>query len=258
MLIHFIGAGNVAGHLALALQAAGHRVGYIYSRQLANAVALAERVTEARAVESLNLSQVEPGLFLLAVPDDALPQVATDLQVPAGSLLAHVSGSLPLTALPEKPSVQRGVFYPLQTFSRQRALDLRTVPFCIEGETEAVAETLVQLARTLSDSVQVVSSGKRRTLHVAAVFASNFTNHLLAQSSRLTAAEELDFNLLHPLVTETFAKALAASDPATVQTGPARRHDTRTITAHLEYLAPNPELQQLYRLLSESIGRLYP
>ena len=143
--------------------------------------------------------------------------------------------------------------YPLQTFNRERVVDFAQVPIFVEGKTAAELEELTRVARSISKSVEPLTSKKRMLLHVAAVFACNFANHLLATSAQLLHESRLNFEVLKPLIRETFEKAQAADSPAEVQTGPAVRGDVSTVQKHLGALARHPQQQQLYRLLSESI-----
>jgi predicted short-subunit dehydrogenase-like oxidoreductase (DUF2520 family) len=130
---------------------------------------------------------------------------------------------------------------------------LNEVPFCIESQDEDAEQALVKLAQQLSNTVYLVNSEERKTLHVAAVFACNFTNHLLALAKEMVEEEDLEFDLLKPLIKETFRKALAAEHPALVQTGPAIRNDEITIAQHLDHLLPNKDLRNIYQVMTESI-----
>ena len=242
--IVLIGAGNVASHLGPALHAAGHRIAHVYSHTLANAEALANTVS-ATASNSLDQLPNTADLYLIAVKDDALPAVAAQLSL-GNQLVAHTSGTKPLSVL-EGVSSNIGVFYPLQTFSKAKTVDLSSVPFLIEG-----SETLETLARQLSNTVQRINSGQRKQLHVAAVFACNFTNHLYAIADALLAENNLSLDLLRPLIKET-AEKIEQATPRDMQTGPAIRHDQNVLQEHASLLAQHPEWQQLYQLLSSSI-----
>lgn len=249
--ITFIGAGNVAWHLAQALEDAGHTIAEVYSRNMAQAQALARQLYDVRPVDSLDFAGSRAETFILAVPDGAGLAVLKDTVLPPGAAICHTSGTLPLSLL--DGFANRGVFYPLQTFSKNRPLNVGRVPFCIEANSRPTEEKLVALAQSISRTVYLVSSQERKVLHVGAVFACNFTNHLLAVAKDLVEAENLEFDLLKPLIEETFAKALAAASPAGVQTGPAVRGDEQTIQSHLKHLSDKPLQQKIYRLLTESI-----
>ncbi|MFD2935748.1 Rossmann-like and DUF2520 domain-containing protein [Spirosoma flavum] len=264
MEISFIGAGNLAWHLAPALENAGHHINEVYSRQLQHARQLVSNLYDAHTHSELNFADSPSRLFILSVPDDALESVCSQLVLPENAVVVHTSGARSLQSLERWMSVYSdvpvrvGVFYPLQTFTQGQSFMLfDEVPICIEAVDGVTEDALVQLGQEISDIVYIITSEERRTLHVAAVFACNFTNHLLTLAHDLATQDGLDFDLLRPLITETFRKGLAASDPATVQTGPARRGDMTTIETHLTYLSNQPKLSEIYLLLTESIRRQY-
>ena len=252
MRIGLLGAGRVASLLAPALAAAGHQVVFVWSRTAAAAEALAARLPGARAFTALPIPLPPADVYLLAVPDAAVAPLLAAAAWPEGTLVAHLAGALPLAVFDHRPAVRGGVFYPLQTFSPGRAIDWPTVPLCIEA-TEATAEAaLLELAGSLSRHVRRLDSAQRLKLHVAAVFANNFTNHLLGIADALLAEAALPPELLAPLVRETVDKALA-NPPFTVQTGPAVRRDAPTLATHQAALAVHPAWQALYQQLTTSI-----
>lgn len=252
MNIAIVGAGNVAWHLAQALQTAGHAITLVYSRTLAHATELAQQLSDATPTQGLDFTTIAADVILIAVPDDAVKTIVQQLKVNPGTIVAHTSGALPLTVLESLPHAATGVFYPLQTFSKHTPVNVQQVPLLIEGDSEETTTSLEQLAQTISGHVVRVSSEKRKQLHLAAVFACNFTNHLLGISHELLQDAQLPVNLLQPLIQETITKA-AAHHPFTVQTGPAIRHDLQVIEAHLQLLQGKPALQQVYRLLTQCI-----
>ena len=249
-----VGAGRLASQLAPALARAGCPVTAVWSRSAAAATALAGRLPAARATTSLHFADLPPGaLLLLAVPDDAIAPVAARLRVAPHVTVAHTSGSVSLEVLRDlHPSA--GVFYPVQTFSAGRTADWQHVPLLVEGSDARTGAQLATLARRLSHHVHAVDSARRRQLHLAAVFAGNFTNHLLTVAETLCQTAALDFAWLQPLVRETIDKALTLG-PAAAQTGPARRRDADVLAAHAAMLAPRPDLQSLYQLISDGIAR---
>jgi predicted short-subunit dehydrogenase-like oxidoreductase (DUF2520 family) len=250
--VSLIGSGNVAWHLSQALEKAGHQVREIYSRTPEHAERLAEKLYDAQVVTSLDFSESESTVFLLCISDDAIGRVADQIILPnEDAVICHTSGTQPLDVLAGRSHA--GVFYPLQTFTKNRRLDLATVPVCVEASNEPTQQVLVGIAQSISRTVYLVDSQERKMLHVSAVFACNFTNHLLALSKHLLAQEGLQFELLKPLVRETFEKALEVADPAAVQTGPAIREDYQVIHAHLDYLQHTPHWQALYKLITDSI-----
>ncbi|MES2730522.1 MAG: Rossmann-like and DUF2520 domain-containing protein [Bacteroidota bacterium] len=253
--IAFIGSGKVAWHLSQALENAGLPVVEVYSRQPANAQKLVNQLYDASIRTQPDFSDSAARLFFIAVSDDSMAIVASELILPPDSTVVHTSGTHALDDLQYAlaSDVQAGVFYPLQTFSSGRAVDFSIIPLCIEAYEPPTESLLIDIAQRISQTVYVVSSEERRILHIAAVFACNFTNHLLAISKRILDNENLEFALLKPLIEETIQKALQSNDPAEVQTGPAQRHDTQIIRKHLAYLQDTSETQTIYRTLTNSI-----
>jgi len=262
MRISFVGAGNVAWHLSQALEQAGHHIVEVYSRDARNARRLVNKLYDTQIAPDLDFSENPAELIILAMPDDALFHVCSNIILPDNCTVVHTSGTKTLTELDSLISIygdfpaKTGVFYPLQTFSKDVPIDFSDVPLCIEATDSPTEQLLIGLAQDISNVVYLMNSDERKILHVAAVFACNFTNHLLAISERLLSVENLEFSLLKPLIQETIRKALEASNPAIVQTGPARRGDRQTMEKHLEYLDKYPQWQGLYEVLSESIRKL--
>lgn len=252
MRITIIGSGNVATHLAAAFKNAGHVIVQVYSRDLQSASLLAYHV-RAEAIDNLNKINPETDLFVIAVKDDAIETVASAL-AKYQKLVVHTSGATDLQALLNHTK-NAGVFYPLQTFSKTKEMDFNTVPLCIEGADEQIISQLEELAKTITQSVYRINSAERKTLHLAAVFACNFPNYLYYLAQQLLAEHELPFDLLRPLILET-AQKVQDHLPIDVQTGPAIRNDEKTMAAHLQQLAEKPELQQLYKLLSQGIIKM--
>ncbi|MFD2784800.1 Rossmann-like and DUF2520 domain-containing protein [Hymenobacter rubripertinctus] len=246
-----LGAGRVAHHLGPALAAAGHAVVGVWSRTAVAAAALARHLPQARELTSLaDLPAAD--VYLLALPDAVVPQVLAAARVPAGSMVAHTAGALPLAVFAARPELRGGVFYPLQTFGPGRTIDWPTVPLCLEAADAAGLATLHALAESLSQDVREVDSARRLQLHVAAVWASNFPNHLLGIARELLEQAGLPWQLLHPLIRETVDKALT-QPPFEAQTGPAVRHDAATLARHAGALAAHPRWLALYGGLTASI-----
>lgn len=264
MEISFIGAGNLAWHLAPALENAGHHINEVYSRQLQHSRQLVSYLYDARTHSDLNFADSPSQLFILAVPDDKLEMVCSQLVLPENAILVHTSGSQSLQALQNWVTVysdipvQTGVFYALQTFTKgQPFMDFNEIPLCIEATDKETEQVLVRLGQEMSDIVYLITSAERQTLHLAAVFACNFTNHLLAIAHDLTTDNGLEFELLQPIIRETIRKGLAAENPADVQTGPARRSDLTTIERHLSQLQNQPRLAEVYQVITENIQQCY-
>jgi len=246
MRITIIGSGNVATHLVAAFKNAGHRIVQVYSRNMQNAALLAYHVG-AEAIDDLSHINIETDLFIISVNDDAIVSIAEGL-AKYGKLTIHTSGAVSLGALSAIIS-KAGVFYPLQTFNKNKEIDFFTVPPCIEGVDEGITGQLEQLAQTISNRVYRVNSEQRKALHLAAVFACNFPNYLYGASQQLLEKQQMDFEMLRPLILET-AQKVQEHLPAEVQTGPAIRNDENTMAAHLQMLNNEPALKSIYTVKS--------
>ncbi|HZY40189.1 MAG TPA: Rossmann-like and DUF2520 domain-containing protein [Mucilaginibacter sp.] len=249
MRITLIGSGNVATHLAAAFKNAGHRIVQVYSRDMQRAALLAYHVN-AEPISDLRHIDAETDLFIISVKDDAIAPVANHL-ANFKKLTVHTSGATDMESL-AAVIPQAGVFYPLQTFSKEKEIDFWSVPLCIEGVDEAVTSELEHLAQTISNRVYRINSNQRKTLHLAAVFACNFPNYLYDVARNLLAKNNMEFELLRPLILET-AQKVQDSLPADLQTGPAVREDELTMANHLQMLENEPQLKMIYELLSQGI-----
>lgn len=247
------GTGRLAEHLSVAIQRSGFNVEQVYGRNLSKATILAEKIG-AHAIDNLCDLNPETTLCILAISDDAIAELSEAIPVFKG-LLVHTSGFRGLEEIHPK-HIRRGVFYPLQTFTKGRATDFSEVPFFVEADKKEDAELLMHIASRMSKSVRISSFSERQFLHLAAVFVSNFSNSLYVTGKEILEQKGLDFSLLHPLILETAAKAVA-SDPFEGQTGPARRNDKGTIAKHLQMLHENPEVAAIYQLLTERILHQY-
>lgn len=243
-----LGSGNVASHLGKHLQLAGYRPVQVYSRKAEHAAELARKLA---CDYTNNLQQLKPAdWYICALSDDALPEVLKQIPTFPG-LWLHTSGSLGLDVF-EPYTENCGVLYPLQTFSKQRELDLKTVPFFIESFSSSLVKMIRIMAEKLSERVYELDSSKRRYLHLAAVFACNFSNHLYALAADLLQEQDLSFEWLLPLIDETAAKVHVTA-PREAQTGPALRMDHKIIDKHLAMLQAHPKRHEIYQLLSKSI-----
>jgi len=252
MRVTLVGSGNVATHLGAALKNAGHQIVQVWSRHLQNAALLAYHL-KAEPIDELNNIHAGTDLIVISVKDDAVETVASFITL-KNVLVVHTSGAVGIQVL-EKYFDSCGVFYSLQTFSKSREMDFRTVPLCIESTGKNSTAQLLELARTISNQVNYIDSAQRRVLHLAAVFACNFPNYLYSVSAGLLKGQQMDFELLKPLILETALKVQQFL-PSEVQTGPAIRGDQQTMAAHLELLKQHPKLQEIYRLLSQGIIKM--
>jgi len=253
MNIVCIGSGNVATHLAIAFKAVGAELVQIWSRDIRNGEILAA-LTKSTAVSDWNKLDRNADCYLIAVKDDAIPAVAERLKGLKG-IVVHTSGATAMDALAQT-GTGYGVLYPLQTFSKTKAVDLTKVPLCIEASDPATFEKLSAIAHLISPLVSLVNSEQRKVLHLAAVFACNFSNHLYALSHTILEHYQLKFELLKPLILET-AEKVQTSLPEEVQTGPAIRNDEETMKKHMALLREFPEMQEIYEMLSKSIKKKY-
>jgi predicted short-subunit dehydrogenase-like oxidoreductase (DUF2520 family) len=251
--IVLLGAGNVATQLGILLHDKGFPVVQVYNRTLSAAAILGKKL---HAAYTCDIKTIFPdaGIYLFALSDSALATVASELPVSKG-LWVHTAGSVPLDIFADYAD-RVGVLYPLQTFSKNRNLASLHFPFFIEANNPDDEDWLETIAYTLSNCVVRLSSEKRKYLHLAAVFACNFTNHLYALAAKLLEQQGLDWNLLLPLIRETASK-VESTPPLHVQTGPAVRKDNEVIDRQLELLKACPDMQELYRLLSNSIWKMY-
>jgi predicted short-subunit dehydrogenase-like oxidoreductase (DUF2520 family) len=250
--VTFIGSGNVAWHLAVALDNVGYAVREVYSRKRKNAAALAERLYQAKAVNELDFSESPSEIFLLCVSDDAIAEVLRELILPPDSILVHTSGSQPLSVLGNSITKNTGVFYPLQTFTKGRKLDFQDIPVFVESESAETEKRLLSMAKTLTRKVLRISSTERKALHVAAIFASNFTNHMLTLSKEIMINNKLNFDYLKPLIAETLNKSLEIG-PENAQTGPAKRGDLEVLDGHMQLLTHDAAVAEIYKIISQHI-----
>mgnify|MGYP003629891881 CR=1 FL=1 len=244
-----IGAGNVASHLIEAFS----------SSEKVNVIQVYNRTSQS--LESLDFSGskttdlkklVKADCYIISVPDDAVAEVSQKLTF-QNSLVVHTSGSVSLTEL--DPKNRRGVFYPLQTFTKGKAVDFSQIPICIEAENDEDLKFLSLLASYISETQFEVNSEKRKQLHLAAVFVCNFVNHLYHIGYQITSESEIPFSVLEPLILET-AQKVQGSLPSDMQTGPAKRNDQKTMAKHLDALDLQ-EHKEIYKLLSQEITKTY-
>src|SRR5687767_13519786 len=207
--ISFIGSGNLAWHLAPALDNTDFPVKEIFSQRSKHAAALADRLYQAEVRRSLDFSESPSSVFIIAVSDDAIQGIAQEIVLPENAILVHTSGSQPLNVLGYAGTPNIGVLYPLQTFTKNKKIDFKEVPFFIESENSETDAVLTSMANAISKKVFRSSSNDRKALHIAAVFASNFTNHMLTIAKEILEDHDLDLELLTPLIAETINKALA-------------------------------------------------
>lgn len=253
MNVVLIGSGNVATHLGLALNKF-YNILQVYSPQLKHAQCLANQL-DAQAIDQLyDLKRAD--VYIMAVKDSVIAEVAQQLAAYIQhSLLLHTSGSVDMDVL-QAASLNYGVLYPLQTFSIQKAINFQSIPLLLESSNPQVGKTLDDIAKHLSPLIYHYSSAQRRSLHLGAVIACNFSNYLYSVAEQYLTTQGVEFDLLKPLIVET-AHKVSQHRPFDVQTGPAVRGDLAVLEKHSEMLAQQPDLQQLYRQLSDAIIDLH-
>jgi predicted short-subunit dehydrogenase-like oxidoreductase (DUF2520 family) len=257
MTVSIIGAGNLAWHLVNVFEDNNIRVAEVFSRTKKKAESITGYLYDVVIKTDLDFTKSPSEVFILAITDDAILEVASKMSLPQNAILVHSSGAKGLKdllpSLDKNYDVKLGVFYPLMTFTKGLKVDFEAIPICVEGENESVYKHLEKLANKISKRVFQVNSEQRAVLHVAAVFACNFTNHLWALSKEIAEEESLDFDILKPLIQETFNKAMKADHPSDVQTGPAVREDNHTLQKHRQILKDDSDLLNVYDSLTKSI-----
>lgn len=246
--IVLFGSGNVASHLYKAFSASDQaEVIQVFARDTTKADFISEKTELVSDYDELKPAD----LYLLAVSDDGIAQIASELK-DSKILIAHTSGSTDLSVLENFGN--HGVFYPLQTFSKSRNLDYSDIPFCLEANSEENLEQLKTFAKFISSSINEVDSEQRRALHLSAVFVNNFSNHMFALGSDICQYNGLNYKILQPLIKETVLK-LNDLPPKEAQTGPAIRNDQETIQKHINSLTGNQRL--VYQTLTDSIQKFH-
>ncbi|MDG5800374.1 DUF2520 domain-containing protein [Marinilabiliaceae bacterium ANBcel2] len=250
--ITVIGSGNVATHISVALKVSGYTIKEVYSRSMLNASQLADKV-DAVALDNISSINKECDLYIISVADNSIEGVVENMPHVKG-VVAHTAGSVDVSVLKRFESY--GVFYPFQTFTKDKALNFKEIPILVEANNLESQSFLMDIAKTISGRVEKADGKKRALLHVSAVFACNFVNHLYTHAHNLLELGNLDFSLLQPLIEETTQKALSM-DPHKAQTGPAVRNDKKVMDKHLSMLDKEGYSYKLYELLSESIVKYH-
>lgn len=246
--IVILGTGNLAKHLYVAFaRAVNVDVVQVVGR---NKDAL-QQFSEHSLISNDFNAIADADVYMIAVKDDVIGEVSKHLSNKQG-VVVHTSGAIGLKAIQH---ANKGVFYPLQTFTKGKAVDFSSIPICIEAEEKQSLETLKTLANSISENVNIIDSEQRKKLHLAAVFVNNFTNYLYGIGEEICLEEGLSFDLLKPLISETADKILTMS-PKEAQTGPARRNDIKSMEEHLELLNKKEHIT-LYKLLSQAIKQAH-
>jgi len=249
----FIGAGNLATQLSKAFRKEGFTISQVYSRTANSAKKLADSLS-AKYTTSVNEIDKNSDIYFVAIKDSVVDEVLSQIDF-GNKLIVHCSGSLPLSVL-QNYSENIGVFYPLQTFSKNRNIHFDEIPVFIESNSIKNEKLLCSIANEISDSVSVIDSEKRKILHISAVFACNFVNYFYTVAADILKSKDISFDVLKPLIMET-AKKVQEMNPENAQTGPAVRFDENIISSHLNELNEFSDYQKLYNSISKSIFEHY-
>ena len=247
--IILIGSGNVATHIGIALKNSNFAILQVYSKSIQNAKALAKKLDTHFTNDLSKLKSAD--LIIVSVNDDAISIVLSQIK---NTAIVHTSGSIGLNVFKERFS-SYGVFYPLQTFNKEVDLNISEIPFCIEGNSLEFENQLFKIAKILSNNVVKMNSKQRRKLHIAAVFACNFSNHMYSIANELLEKNDIDFKILLPLIKKTITN-LEKKKPKEVQTGPAKRNDKVIIREHIDTIKEK-EIKELYQKISANIIKFH-
>lgn len=248
MDIVIIGSGNVAYHIAAALQTSGQSVKQLFARNTEELSLISNKLSIPFNNENLK----DADLYIICVSDSAIQEVSKRITNP-NALVVHTSGSMPKEIL--EGNYRKGSWYPLQTFSKNKNLNYSEIPFFIETESEADLKLLWDMTLKISDKIQESTFEKRKYIHLTAVFACNFVNHLFARAKEISDEQNIPFDYFIPLIDETVDK-INYLEPKKAQTGPAVRNDQRILELH-EQLLTDPEKLAIYQTMNQSIKKMY-
>jgi len=255
MTISLIGSGNVATHLAAFFQTHGHEIKQVYNRTADRGRALAKTLcaTYAFTLEELDTEQID--LLLIAISDDSIPDIIHKIPEKTKATVVHTAGAAPMSLLSRFEHY--GVIYPPQSINKHIPIDLKDVPFAVEGSSENVQTKLLTMMQKIAPRSFACTTHQRLALHVSSVFANNFTNALYRMSYDILQDVGLPFELVLPLIRET-AEKVENHLPMQVQTGPAARNDLKTVNTHLQFLSNTEELAKIYQQLTQYINKRRP
>ena len=248
MQIVLIGSGNVAFHLAKAFTEAQIPISQIFGRNTTELQKISEQFSIPFSTETL----VDADLYIISVSDSSIAEVSSLIQN-ENALVAHTSGSVSREAL--SGNYRKSVFYPLQTFSKSKNLDYSKIPFFIDAENENDEEILKNLASKISKNVMLANDEKRKYIHLTAVFACNFVNHLYARAKEISDSQGIPFDYFLPLIDETTQK-IHELEPKLAQTGPAIRNDEKVLKLHKSLLTDEEKLK-INKTINETIMKMY-
>lgn len=242
--IILIGSGSVATHIARKLIESSYKISIVFSRRKESAKNLAEELGSAWTNK---INKIKTGdLIIIALKDAVIKNIIRKLpNIP----VVHTAGAIDLEIFEDRFE-NYGVLYPIQTLNKNIKAPSK-IPFCIEANNKKFEKKLKKIANSLSDSVYILNSKQRKSLHVAAVFAANFSNHMYSISHEILKRNNIDFNILLPLIEETYKKIIF-TNPTEAQTGPAKRKDLETIESHINLL-DDKTIKTIYKTISKHI-----
>lgn len=249
--VAIIGGGNVAQHLIRQVTGAGHKLVQIYNRTL-SAIDQSSDGSEALKTDNILQLTLDADIYIVCVKDAAIELLAKDISL-NDKLIVHTSGTTSMHKL-KGCSSQYGIFYPLQSFSKNLEVNFKEIPIIIEASNDEATTKLYSFAKSISDKVIYLNEVQRIPIHIGGVLVNNFVNHLFCLTEAYLKSQQLEFELLKPLIHQTIEK-LKFGNPVEMQTGPAVRGDNATIESHLNFLQSNKELYDIYKLMTESILR---
>lgn len=248
MKIAILGSGNVAYHLAKMFKEKNIPISQIFGRNEKDL----QEISEQFEIPFSTTELADAELYFIAVNDDAVAAISKNIKN-QNSLVAHTSGSLPKEIL--EGNYRKASFYPLQTFSKSKTLQYSEIPFFVEAENEEDSQILENLALKISEKVMKSDYEKRKYIHLTAVFACNFVNHLFARAKEISDSQQIPFHYFLPLIKETTSK-IEKIEPKLAQTGPAIRNDEKILQLH-EALITEEEHLKIYQVMNESIKKMY-
>ena len=248
MKIAILGSGNVAYHLAKMFKEKNIPISQIFGRNEKDL----QEISEQFEIPFSTTELADAELYFIAVNDDAVAAISKNIKN-QNSLVAHTSGSLPKEIL--EGNYRKASFYPLQTFSKSKMLQYSEIPFFVEAENEADSQILENLALKISEKVMKSDYEKRKYIHLTAVFACNFVNHLFARAKEISDSQQIPFHYFLPLIKETTSK-IEKIEPKLAQTGPAIRNDEKILQLH-EALITEEEHLKIYQVMNESLKKMY-
>lgn len=253
--IILFGAGNLSIHMGKALSEAGYKISQVYSRTLTAATTLAYQF-DADAINDPKALDRSSDAIIFMINDSVLDEILEKISPIEGQLAIHTSGSISIDIFKNR-ATNYGVIYPLQTFSKLKPVFMGEVPLFVEADSQKNLAGILSVARALSPRIYPADSNQRMRVHLSAIFASNFVNHFYEIANQLIKNTGFDFDVLKPIILETAKKVIETDDPKSSQTGPAVRKNIEIAKKHLQLLNSNPDLQNLYTFVSNSIVKAH-